>query len=106
MKLTHIMVIAGLACTSAVLADVPFDTGRLGRMKGILDACSRTNPQKASTLLLEMKTLIGDSTKAVVDEATRTEEYRQAYESIRSEIGNLSPDQVAGVCSAYLASSN
>ena len=106
MKALHIVVLGGtFACSSAALADFPFDAGTLGRMKGILDTCSSASPQKASAYLLQMKSLIGDAKKAAVDEATGTEEYKQAYESIRSELGNMPPDEVSQACNGFLTSS-
>ena len=95
--------IAGIAVARA---DAPFDAGKFGHMKAVLDVCGRLAPRQASGYLLEMKSLIADASKAMVDEATRTDAYQQAYESTRSTLSELELDAVATTCDEYLKSAN
>lgn len=107
MKTLRILIFAGaMAGSPLALAEAPFDVGKLGHMKGILDVCSKEAPQKASAYLLQMKSLIGTATKATVDEATRTEEYQQAYESVHSELSNMAQDEAVAACTSYLTATN
>ena len=107
MKILQVIVLAGAMIGPAVaLADFPFDAGKLGRMKGILDVCSKATPRQASAYLLQIKSLIADTTKDMVNQATKTDEYQQAYQSIRSELSNLAPDDVAASCTSYLTTAN
>ncbi len=94
------------AYPALALADPAFDVAQLGRMNGILKVCGRVNPQQASKYLLQIKALIGDATRETVDEATRSEQYQQAYEAITDELGNLGPDELVQACDRYFASSN
>jgi hypothetical protein len=107
MRILHILVLGGaMACPPVALADLPFDAGKLGHMKGILDVCSKATPRGASDYLLQMKAMIGAATKAMVDEAAKTEEYQQAYQSIRSEFSNMAQDEVVAACTSYLTTKN
>ncbi len=107
MKILHVLVLGGaIACPSVVLAELPFDAGKLGHMKGVLDVCSKTAPREASDYFLQMKSTIGNATKAMVDEAARTDEYQQAYQSVRSELSNKAQDEMATACTAYLTTTN
>lgn len=104
MKILRILVTGGvMACSTVTLADLPFDPGKLGHMRGVLDVCSRAMPRVASDYFLQIKSLIGDATKEMVAEAAKTEEYQQAYQSVRSELGNKAQDEVATACTSYLS---
>lgn len=95
-----------IASIAVARADVPFDAGKFGHMKAVLDVCGRVAPRQATGYMLEMKSLIADASRAVVDEATRTDAYQQAYESTRSTLSELESDAVATACSGYLKSAN
>ena len=107
MKTLYILVLGGaLACSPVVLADAPFDAGKLGYMRGVLDTCSSVAPQQASAYLLQMKTFVGSASRETVSNAMRTDEYQQAYQSIRSrlrdEMSTMSRNQAAATCASYL----
>lgn len=107
MKLVRLFIVAfTIASAAAAHAEVPFDAGKFGHMKAILDGCGRLAPRQASGYLLEMKSLIADATKAMVDEAVKTEAYQQAYAETRSQLSELAPDEVATACSGYLTTAN
>ncbi|OIR16360.1 hypothetical protein GALL_30820 [mine drainage metagenome] len=107
MKTMQVFVLVmAMAYPTITLADTSVDTGQFGRMKGILSACSSVNPREASKYLLEIKTLIGDATKETVDQASRSEEYKQAYHDVTEELGSMSRDDMARACKNYLATRN
>jgi len=87
-------------------ADFPFDVGKLGHMRAVLEICSRASPQAATYYMLQIKSLIGDASKSVVDEAARTDEYQQAYQSVRSDLSSLTKDGLEQECVSYLGSAN
>ena len=107
MKVLHILVLGGaMVCSTIALAELPFDPGKLGHMKGVLDVCSKATPREASDYFLRMKSAIGNATKEMVDDAAKTEEYQQAYQSVRSELSNKAQDEMATACTAYLMTTN
>lgn len=104
MKILHMLSLgAAMAVLSLALADPAFDAGQLGRMKGILEVCGQVNARDASQYLLQMKALIGNATKEEVDQAAKTDEYQQAYQSITTELNNMDPDAKVQACSGYLS---
>lgn len=107
MKILCILAMGGAMLGSSVaLADTSIDAEKLGYMKGVLDACGKAAPQEASAYLLKIKSYIGDATKDTVNNAMRTDEYRQAYAAIYSrlqgEMGILSRGAAAATCTSYL----
>jgi len=107
MKRMQILVlVAAMAYPTINFAASSVDPGQLGRMRGILSACSSVNPREASKYLLEIKTLIGDATKETVDQVARAEEYKQAYHDVTEELGSMSRDEMARACTNYLATTN
>ena len=107
MQLRHILILTitfSVPCTGT--AATPINAGKLGHMKAVLEMCSRTSPQEASTYLLHMKTLIGDASRTAVNKAMRTDEYQEAYQSIHSEFSSLSESGIADACSSYFSSEN
>lgn len=107
MKIRHILVLGGaMICSPVALAELPFDAAKLGHMRAVLEVCSKVAPREASNYLLQMKSLIGKATKAMVDEAARTDEYQAAYQSVGSELSGKSHDELASACTSYLATAN
>jgi hypothetical protein len=103
MKTLLMLVFGGaVGYTPIALAEPSFDAGQLGRMRGILDLCARVSPHDAAQYLLQMKALIGDAPKATVDDATKTDEYQQAYQSITAELRNMGPNEMVQACNFYL----
>lgn len=80
-----------------------FDPATLGHMKGVLEMCGATNRQAASQYLLQMKALIGSATRQEIDKVRKTQAYQVAYQSVRNELSNRSPQELASACSSYLA---
>lgn len=107
MKLLRMITIASLLAGSSVaMAGFPFDVGKLGHMRAVLEMCSRTSPHAATTYLLQIKSLIGKADKATVDKASRTEEYQTEYQSTRAEFNSLTQEGVVHACEGYLTSTN
>lgn len=103
MKTVHlILVAAAVAASTLVLADPGFDAGQLGRMRGILDTCSKFDAVGASHYLLQMKSVIGNATKQEVDEAIKTDTYQGAYQAVVTELANMDPDEREKTCTGYL----
>ncbi len=105
MRMACSVLMAGLLCaTAAIDAQAAVDPAALGHMKAVLALCTRSNPQKASEYLLQMKSMIGDATREAVEQASRTDAYAGAYESVRSDLGSRAPEDVGRVCDSYLSS--
>jgi hypothetical protein len=107
MRLYRILVLcSAVVGTPSALAGHSFDAGALGRMEGVLAVCAKVTPREASTYLLKIKALIGAAPKDSVSEAHKTEEYRQAYQSVSDELSNLTQDGVTEACAGYLTTTN
>lgn len=109
MKFLRILIMGGvMVCPPVALADSSFDAAKLGYMKGVLDSCGSVSPQDASEYLLQMKSYLGNATRDSVSKAMHTDEYQQAYQSIRDklkdETSNMTRDQKAAACTSYLTS--
>jgi len=105
MKIFRSMVfVSVMLCSPLVSAEYPFDVGELGHMRAVLEMCSRASPQAATYYMLQIKSLIGDASKDVVDKAARTDKYQQEYQSIRSELSSLTQDGLKQECTSYLGS--
>ncbi len=106
MKRMHVIVLAGvMAYVPGAVAESTVDAAKLGRMQGILNVCTRVNPREASHYLLQIKAMIGDASRQAVEQAARTDEYRQAYQAVTDELRNMPPDEMAKACNEYLAAS-
>ncbi len=97
------VLVVAMAYSTMGLADSSLDAAQFGRMKGILNACGRVNPQQASKYLLQIKALIGDASRETVDQAARTPEYQMAYQAVTEELGNMGQDEMTRACTGYLA---
>lgn len=103
MKPMHTVVLAGvITFTPAAMAGNSLDAWTLGHMQGVLEVCRGVVPQQATQYLLQMKSTIGDATRSMVNEAAETEPYRQAYASVRSELGAMAREEMTQACLAYM----
>lgn len=103
MKVMQFIVFSSILSVSSAQADASFDPAKLGKMKGILEVCTKVNPQLAGGYFLQMKSLVGYASKEKVDEAQSTDEYRQAYQSVSDELNNMDQEEMVKACNAYLA---
>lgn len=87
----------------SALAQSTFDPGTLGYMRAVLALCSKSDWQEASQYLLKMKSMIGNASRQTVEKAEKSEAYRIAYQSVRSELSNRDPRDRAAACSSYLS---
>lgn len=97
------LLVTTVACPSLAVAETTFDAAQLGRMQGILSVCGRVSPRQASTYLLQIKAYIGDASKESVDQATRTDEYQQAYQAVTSELHSMEKEDLERACGSYFA---
>jgi len=98
------LLVSIMMCSSSVWAEFPFDVGKLGHMRAVLEMCSRASPQAATYYMLQIKSLIGDASKDVVARAARTDEYQQEYQSVRSDLTSLTQEGLKQECVSYLES--
>ncbi len=105
MKTLRMCVIAAaLVCPALALAEGTVDAAQLGHMQAVLKSCSRVDPRQASSYLLQIKALVGDATKEEVDQATRRDEYQQAYQAVTDELAGMDKEAMERACANYLAS--
>ncbi len=105
MKKSYVLALAALIGGPQVCCAAPaLDAAQLGRMKGIVDVCSRVNAQQASRYFLQMKDLIGDASRETMTQVTRSDEYQAAYQSVTSELNGMGRAEMGRACADYLGS--
>jgi len=101
-----VLAIATVAFAVAVSATPEFDPATLGHMQAVMASCGQVDRQEASQYLLEMKAMIGDATKSEVDKIAKSQAYRIAYRSVRDDLKDRPPKELAAACSVYLSEAN
>lgn len=106
MKILRIVcVTAAILFPQLMLAKLPFPNDTFGKLEGILDFCAKADPQSASKYQAQKKTLVKDATEKEVAEARQSQEYKDAYDAVSTELGKEPKDKVAETCAASLEGS-
>jgi hypothetical protein len=101
MKILRILcLVAAIVIPQLVLAELPFTNDAFGKVEGILDFCAKVNPQAASKYQEQKKALVKDVPEKEVAEARKTQEYKDAYDAVTSELGQLPKDKAVEACAA------
>jgi len=103
MKIHRILcLVAAILIAELALAKLPFSNETFGRIDGILDFCAKANPDAAPQYQERKKAMIGDVPEKEVTEARGTKEYKDAYEGVSAQLGEVKKDQAVAACKAYL----
>ncbi len=81
------------------LAELPVSKQTLGQVDGILKYCAQANPRLAKSYEEQAALLIGKASAQELAEARKSDEYKQAYDSIRDQLSKLDKEHAAEACS-------
>ncbi len=91
-----------LFVSQLALARLPFSSEALGKVEGTLDFCAQADPPAAAKYQERKKALVKDVPEKEVAEARKTQEYRDAYDWITTELGKVPKDQAVQACAVGL----
>jgi hypothetical protein len=103
MKILQILCLgAAIVIPQLALAKLPFTTDVFGKSEGALDFCVQVNPVAAPKFQERKKALVRDVPEKEVVEARKTEEYKDGYEWITTELKKFPKDQAMDACTTVL----
>jgi hypothetical protein len=103
MKMYRILCLAAaLALPIVALAKLPFTNDGFGQVESILDFCTQADPQGAQKYQEQKKSLVRDVPEKEVEEARKTQEYRDAYDSTGDELANTPKEKAVKACTEAL----
>jgi hypothetical protein len=103
MKTLRILcVTAAILVPQLVLAKLPFPNETFGKLEGILDFCAKADPQSASKYQGQKKAVVKEATEKEVAEARQSQEYKDAYDAVSTELGKEPKEKLAETCAASL----
>ena len=103
MKLLRILCAgAAILIPQLVLAKLPFSNETFGKVEGILDFCTKADPQSAPKYQAQKKALVKDATEKEVAEARQSQQYKDAYDAVSTELGKEPKEKAAEACAASL----
>jgi hypothetical protein len=83
-------------------AELPFPNEVFAKFEGTLDFCAQVNPKDVQVYEKEKKLLLQGAPEKDAAEARNTQEYKDAYESTKNELGQLPRNKALEVCTASL----
>ena len=93
---------AALALPILALAKLPFTNAGFGQVEGILDFCAQADAQNAPKYQEQKKSLVRDVPENEVEEARKTQEYRDAYDSTSDELAKAPTEKAVKACTDSL----
>jgi hypothetical protein len=93
---------AALAMTQLAAAGEPPAPGALGQLEGILDTCSNASPKSAADDKKQREKLTSGVAEKDLVKIRKSQEYKQAYDSIRERVDQASSDEVNEACHLIL----
>jgi len=105
MKMFRIICVsAAILIPQLVLAKLPFPNDAFGKLEGTLDFCAKADPQSAAKYQAHKKALVKDVPEKEVAEARQSQEYKDAYDAVGTELGKQPKEKAAEACAASLES--
>jgi hypothetical protein len=86
----------------AMAADAPLNKKSLGQVEGIFDFCAKVNPQIAKYKGTAAPA-VGKASQKDLDDARKSDEYKEAYDSITETLTELPKERVAEACNGAVA---
>jgi len=93
---------AALVIPQLALAKLPMPNDAFGKMEGTLDFCAQADPPSASKYQERKKVIAGDASEKDVEEARKTQEYKDGYQEITDQLAQVPKDKVVKACTAFL----
>jgi len=103
MKINYILCLgAALVLPQLLLAKLPMPNDSFGKMESTLDFCAQADPQSASKYQERKKMIAGDASEKDVDEARKTQEYKDGYQGVSDQLAQAPKEKVVKACTAFL----
>jgi hypothetical protein len=103
MKIQRILCLcAAMMMPQLANAELPFPNDVFAKFEGTFDFCAQVNPKAAQTYKKGKKLLLQGASEKDGAEARKTQEYKDAYESAKNELGQLPKSKALEVCTASL----
>jgi hypothetical protein len=99
--LLMICLFAALAITQGFAAESP-DAAALGQMEGLLDGCTKANPQSAADYKKQREELVRGVSDKDLAKMRKADDYNAAYKEISDRFDKTSKDEVAQSCKVLL----
>ncbi len=85
----------------ALAAEPSLNKKSLGQVEGIVDFCAKVNPQIAKSKGTAAPS-VGKASQKDLDEARKSDEYKEAYDSITETLNQIPADRASETCAAAL----
>jgi hypothetical protein len=92
-----VLILAPLA-----LAKLPYSNEAFGRVEGTLDFCAQSDPQSAGKYQERKKSIVHGASEQELAEARGSQEYRDGYDFMTTELGKVPKEKVVEACTGYL----
>lgn len=104
MKMNRVVCLgmATALATFAVAEKPPVGNQGLGQVEAILEHCAKINPQAAAKYKDFGKLLLGKASDKEVAEVRKTEEYKEAHDSVSEALDKASKDEAIKACTELL----
>jgi hypothetical protein len=99
-----VCLVAAMVVPQIALAKLPMTNDVFGKSEGTLDFCATADSEAAPKYQERKKSLVRGVPEKEVAEARNTKEYKDAYEWVTTELGNVPKDQAVAACTAILQS--
>ena len=101
-----IFVVVGLSTALAMpllaAAGKPPAPAALGQVEGILDTCSNANPKSAADYRKQREKVTSGVAEKDLVKIRKSQEYKEAYDSIQERVDQTSSDEVNQACQLFL----
>jgi hypothetical protein len=103
MKIHRILCLAtAIVIPQVALAKLPFTNDAFGKVEGTLDFCAQVDPQAAPKYREQKKQIVRDVPEQEVAEARSTQEYKDGYEWVSTELSKVPKNKAVEACAASL----
>lgn len=97
-----VCLVTAIVIPQLALAKLPFTNDAFGKIEGTLDFCAQVDPQAAPKYQEQKKQIVRNVPEQEVAEARSTQEYKDAYEWVRAELGKVPKNKAVEACASSL----
>jgi hypothetical protein len=90
-----------LMISQGMLAELAIPSRALGQIEGTLDFCSQLSPKEAAKYKERGKAMVSGATEKDLAKARTSDEYKESYSWIQTELHKASKDDALKACSDF-----
>jgi hypothetical protein len=99
MKLRGMLyLVAAVALSQVAQAQAPVSAQALGAAQGVLDFCSRVDPEDERAFDKQSKSLFKGMTERSIDQAQKSDAYKNGYQTLKSVLSELPLTNIRAAC--------